>query len=288
MKWLVQLNEVLDYLEENLIGEVDYDQAAALAGCSTFHFQRIFSYMAGVPLAEYLRRRRMTGAAFDLQNGAKVLDVALKYGYESPTSFNRAFQGVHGVPPSAAQKEGTALKAYPRISFSITIKGDVEMDYRLEKKEGFRIIGLKAPLAKEIEANFEAVPKLWQRAGESGALPKLFELMNGEPKGVLGISACMGDDEWAYYIGVASDLPLPNNTDDWEDYQVASCTWAIFPGQGPMPLAIQELEKRVITEWLPTSGYEYADAPDIEVYLNPDPANSQFEVWLPVKIVEKA
>ncbi len=106
--------------------------------------------------------------------------------------------------------------------------------------------------------------------------------MNNEPQGVLGVSACMGNDSWEYYISVASDLPLPDDLPDLCEYTVPACTWAVFPGKGMMPLSIQELEKRIVTEWLPTSGYEYANAPDIEVYLNPDPMNAEFEVWLPV------
>ncbi|WP_312642646.1 AraC family transcriptional regulator [Hydrogenoanaerobacterium sp.] len=283
MEWLDRLNDALNYMEQNLDGEIDYNKAAQLACCSTFHFQRMFSYIAGVPLSEYIRRRRMTMAAFNLQNGDKVLDVALRYGYESPTSFNRAFQSVHGVAPSVAQRENAILKAFPRISFKITIKGEAEMDYRIVKKEAFRVVGLSSPLEKEIEQNFQAVPLLWQRAAESGLIPKLCGLMNQEPRGVLGVSACMSGEDWAYYIAVASDKPLPAELSELSEYNVPACTWAVFPGEGTMPLSIQELEKRIVTEWLPTSGYEYADAPDIEVYLEPDPANAKFEVWLPVR-----
>ena len=122
MEWLDRMNDALGYLEANLAGTADMEHAARLACCSVYHFGRMFSYIAGVPLSEYLRRRRMTLAAFDLQNGGRVLDVALRYGYESPTAFNRAFQSVHGVSPSAAQRDGAPLKAYPRISFKITVK----------------------------------------------------------------------------------------------------------------------------------------------------------------------
>ena len=132
MEWLDRMNDALGYLEANLAGTADMEHAARLACCSVYHFGRMFSYIAGVPLSEYLRRRRMTLAAFDLQNGGRVLDVALRYGYESPTAFNRAFQSVHGVSPSAAQRDGAPLKAYPRISFKITVKGEAEMDYRIK------------------------------------------------------------------------------------------------------------------------------------------------------------
>ncbi len=281
MEWLEQWNRALDYLEKHLTGEMDIAQAAQAACCSVFHFQRMFSYLAGVPLSEYLRRRRMTAAAFDLQNGDKVLDTALRYGYDSPTSFNRAFRSVHGIAPSAAQKEGAALRAYPRISFKITIKGEAEMAYRIVKKEAFRIVGKGMDLPKALDESFAAVPEFWSKTtSDPTVIPSLCSLMDGEPQGILGVSACMNSlEEWRYYVAVSSSGAVP---DGMEEAQVPAATWAVFPGQGAMPLAIQELEKRVVTEWLPTSGYEYGDAPDIEVYLNADPASATFEVWIPI------
>lgn len=280
MQWLERLNESLDYIEGNLEQGPVTAEAAKIACCSAYHYQRMFSYLAGVTLSEYVRRRRMTKAAFDLQNGEKVLDTAMKYGYESPTAFNRAFQSVHGISPSAAQKEGASLKAYQRISFTISIKGETEMEYRIETKEAFRIVGVSAPLEQEIEKNFDTVPAMWGRAATDGTVPRLAQMMDSEPKGILGVSACMGEDQWAYYISVASTQPVPEGM---TEYTVPACTWAIFPGCGAMPNGIQELEKRVVSEWLPGSGYEYADAPDIEVYLEPNPVDAKFEVWVPVK-----
>lgn len=279
MKWLERLNQSVDYIEKHLDEKIEPDVAARIACCSTFHFQRMFSYIAGVPLAEYIRRRRMTAAAFDLTSGEKVVDVALKYGYESPTSFNRAFQSVHGVPPSAAQKEGIALKAFPRISFQIVIKGDVEMEYRIEKKEGYRIVGVSVPLSKEVEENFEKVPKLWQKVATDGIIPKLMSMMDSRPQGIMGVSACCGDDRWEYFVAVATTQDTPEGM---KEYQVPGATWAVFPGRGPMPDTIQEMEKKIMTEWFPNSGYEYGNAPDIELYLNPDPADSEFEIWVPI------
>ena len=283
MEWLERLNHVVDYIEEHLAEEIRYDEAAKIACCSTFHFQRMFSYIAGVPLSEYIRRRRMTVAAFELQQSTvKVIDLALRFGYDSPTAFNRAFQSVHGVPPTAAKETGVALNTYPRISFHISIKGDAKMDYRIEKKEAFRIVGLKTPLEKDIEKNFQSVPMFWQKVSQSGAIPKLCTLITGEPNGILGVSACLGEEAWEYYISVTSDLPIPEDFPDLCAYTVPASTWAVFPGKGTMPVSIQELEKRIVTEWLPASGYEYANAPDIEVYQNADPQNAVFEVWLPI------
>ncbi|CEQ08937.1 AraC family transcriptional regulator [[Clostridium] sordellii] len=281
MEWLEKLNEALQYIEGNLDGEIKYEKAANIACCTTYHFQRMFSYIAGTPLSEYIRNRRLTKAALDLQNGEKVIDVAIRYGYESPTAFNRAFQKIHNVSPSVAQKEGTFLKAYPPISFKITIKGVEEMEYRIVKKEEMRIVGAKALLEKNVEENFNTVPMLWQEVAQSGKIMEIASLMGPDSKGVLGVSVCMDYlDKWEYYIAVETDKEAPKGL---EEYTIPACTWAVFPGEGQMPTAIQDIEKRAITEWLPTSGYEYADAPDIELYLNQDPMNSKFEVWIPIR-----
>ncbi len=282
MEWLERLNLTVSYIEENLAGTVDYDNAAKIACCSTFHFQRMFSYIAGMHLSEYIRRRRMTAAAFDLQNSdVKVIDLALRYGYESPTSFTRAFQSVHGISPSAARIEGAILKAYPRIHFHIAIKGDAEMNYRIEKKNSFRVVGVKEHMLLSVEKNFARVPQLWAETVQNGMFDVVCGLCNQDPHGVLGVSTCMNGKDFDYYIACATDQPAPENTCE---YKVPAATWAIFECVGPMPQAIQELQKRIITEWLPTSGYEYADAPDIEVYSQGDVTSPDYksEVWLPV------
>ncbi len=151
------------------------------------------------------------------------------------------------------------------------------MNYRIETKESFRIIGVSAPLDKEIENNFMVVPKMWQDAAENGTIQKLAGIMDTPPMGLLGVSACNDEEQWKYFIAVSSTKA----SDEFEEYTVPASAWAIFSGTGTNQ-SIQELEQRIITEWLPTSGYEYANAPDIEVYLNPDPQNAQYEVWIPV------
>jgi AraC family transcriptional regulator len=282
MEWIERLNKAIHYMEEHIGEKMDYDQIAKVACCSTYHFQRMFAYMASVPLSEYIRRRRMSLAAADLQCGdEKVVDVALKYGYTSPTAFNRAFQSVHGIAPSLVKEEGVTLRAYPPISFKIIIKGAEKMNYRIEKKDTFRIVGIGQPLYKEIEKNFEIVPQMWQKAAMDGTIPKLGSIMDGEPKGILGVSACNDFEEWKYFIAVTSTKTI--NDRAFEEYIVPSFTWAIFSGEGQCPQAIQELEQRIIIEWLPTSGYEYDNGPDIELYLNQDPQNAKFEVWIPVR-----
>lgn len=280
MEWIERLNLSLEYIEQNLTEELEYEKIAQVACCSAYHFQCMFAYLAGVPLGEYIRRRRMTLAAVELQTGdTKVIDLAVKYGYDSPTAFNRAFQGVHGIAPSAAREKGVALQAFLPISFKIMVKGAAQMEYRIEQKEAFRIVGLSAPLKENLEENFQVVPQLWAKAAQEGVVPKLAAMMDTPIKGILGISACVGKS-WYYYIAAASNLPLADT--GFVEYTVPACTWAIFPGTGSMPDSIQTLEQRIVTEWLPTSGYEYADAPDVELYLTPDPQNATFEVWVPV------
>jgi len=278
MEWITRLNNTINYIEENLTDEIDYDMLAQIACCSSFHYQRMFAYLANVPLSEYIRRRRMTLAAADLQSGEKIVDVALKYGYSSPTAFNRAFQSIHGFAPSLAKESGVSLKSFPPISFKITIKGAEEMNYKIEKKEAFRIVGASVPLHKEIEKNFEIVPPMWDKAVRDGTIEKLIAIMNSQPMGMLGVSVCNDDEDWRYFIAVATSAPLEGA---FEEYSVPAATWAIFSGEGTGQ-SIQELEKRIVMEWLPTSGYEYGNAPDIEVYLNPDPQNTKYEVWIPV------
>lgn len=278
MEWIDRLNQAIGYMEKNLTGGIDYEQLGRIACCSSYHFQRMFSYMAGMPLSEYIRKRKMSMAAVDLQDGGRIVDVAEKYGYSSPTAFNRAFQSIHGIAPSAVKQEGVSVKTFPPITFKIIVKGVEEMTYRIETKEAFRIVGVSVPLEKEIEKNFAVIPGKWQEIAVNGTLERLTRMMDREPMGVLGISTCNSEEPWRYYIAVSSS----QDGEGLEEYVVPAATWAIFPGSGTNQ-SIQELERRIVMEWLPTSGYEYGDAPDVEVYLHPDPENARYEVWIPVR-----
>lgn len=281
MEWLQGLNHAMRYVEENLTGEITLEGAARRAACSAYHFQRMFPYLTGIPFSEYVRRRRMTAAAMDLTAGKeKIVDLAAKYGYESPTAFNRAFQSVHGLPPTAAREKGAALKAFPPITFTLSIKGEEAMEYRIVEKEAFRVVGFQTKEPMTMEDCFEKVPLFWKQT--SGDIPRLLPLMDDtEPMGVLGVSAYDGDRFTGYFIAVATKREAPKEMDE---YQVPACTWAVFTCVGPVDPAVQALQKRVISEWLPSSGYEYAQAPDIEVYFLGDQSapNYRSEVWLPV------
>lgn len=275
MEWIRQLNDAMSYVEENLTGEITLEGAARRAACSAYHFQRMFPYMTGIPFSEYVRRRRMTAAAMELAEGARVVDTALRYGYESPTAFNRAFQSVHGLPPSAAQVRGAALRSFPRITFTLSIKGEEAMEYRIEERAAFRVAGFAMREPMTLEDCFEKVPGFWAQV--SGEIPRLAALMDGSgPMGILGVSACDGGKFSGYYIAAATRAPAPEGM---EEYSVPAGTWAVFPCCGPIPQAMQDLQRRIISEWLPSSGYEYAEAPDIEVY---SADNYHNEVWLPI------
>lgn len=289
MDWLVRMNEATGYIEGNLDGQIDYTIIAQKACCSVYHFQRMFSYMAEVPLSEYIRCRRLASAAFDLQNTSeKVIDIGLKYGYDSPTAFTRAFQNMHGVTPNAAREKGVMLKAYPPITFQISIKGATIMNYRIEEKGEFRVVGIKLHTTMENGECYSAIPKFWGEAVQNGKIAQVASLIDSEPLGMLGISACDAVpalNEFDYYIAAPTSKAATEIT---EELIVPAATWAIFECVGPMPAAIQDLQKRIHTEWLPTSGYEYGNAPDIEVYYDEDgtKADTKSEVWIPV--VKKA
>jgi AraC family transcriptional regulator len=155
------------------------------------------------------------------------------------------------------------------------------MNYRIEKKDAFKIVGVKEHFDMNIEESFLKVPLFWQRTVQTGIIPKLCQMINKEPFGLLGVSTCMNGKDFDYYIAVSTDKPAIEGT---VEYEVPTCTWAVFECIGPMPNAIQELQKRIVAEWLPTSGYEYADAPDIEVYSEGDQQSKNYrsEVWLPI------
>lgn len=278
MEWVERFNEALGYLEAHLTEEVDYRHLGEIACCSSYHFQRMFTYMAGMSLSEYLRRRKMSLAAVDLQGGgSKIIDVAMKYGYSSPTAFNRAFQSVHGIAPSAVRDEGVPIKSFPPLKLVVMVKGAEELNYRIETKPAFRIVGVSVPLVQNIEDNFMTVPAAWGEVSANGTLERLAGMMDTPPMGVLGVSACNDEEIWRYYIAVSTT----ENAGVFEEFTVPAATWAIFSGSGTNQ-SLQELERRVVMEWLPTSGYEYGNAPDVEVYLNPDPENAQYELWIPV------
>lgn len=279
MNWLEGFNRVIAYIENHLEDEIDNDEIAAIMGYSAYHVQRLFTMVAGIPLAEYIRNRRLSKAAVELQSGEnKVIDIALKYGYSSPNSFNRAFKALHGVPPSDVKKDGVTLKAYPPLSFELTIRGAQTMNYRIEQKKAFRIVGIKLQTTMENGESYQSIPAFWSKLMQNGGPNDILSLMNKEPIGLLGVSDYEPDfstGTFDYYIACSTDNQV---LEDMSEFEIPACTWAIFPCENGEVNAIQKLQQRIVTEWLPTSGFEFAKAPDIEVY----GANGEIDIWLPI------
>ena len=283
MEWLKKLGAAIDYIEDNLDKEISYDEAARIACCSPYYFQRIFSYVSGVSLAEYIRRRKMTQAAFELQRtDEKVIDIALKYGYSSPTSFNRAFQNVHGITPTAAKAMGCILQAYPSIQFRIEITGGSAMVYHIAEKQSLHIVGIRIPLTCDMEENLRIVPDFWKNTLQENQFSEICKLSNQEPNGILGISVYESPKEIYYYIGVATNAPAPA---DMYEYEIPAATWVIFENDGRFKEDVQSVFRRFYMEWLPFSGYKYAELPDIEVYPICDSqlAHGHSKVWIAIK-----
>ena len=278
MEWISGMNAAVNYLEEHILEEPDLEKLGRLAGCSTHHFRRIFTYIGGITLSEYLRRRRMSLAAVDLKSeSTRVIDIAQKYGYDSPTAFNRAFQTVHGITPTQARESGVCLKAFPPLVFRMIVKGTQEMNYRIEKRGAIRVLGKKIALKPTLEENFQITPAFWRQSAMNGTIETLAGMMDTDLLGLMGVSTCNARDDWEYYIAVATT----KQNDAFEEFVIPASTWAVFYQEGPL-MKVQELETRIVMEWLPTSGYEYANAPEIELYFNSDPDNARFEIWLPI------
>lgn len=276
-----QLNAAVGYIEDNLAGEIDYAEIARVACASPYHFQRMFAAITDVPLSEYIRRRRLTQAALDLQGGGgKIIDIAMRYGYQSPDSFTRAFRAMHGVSPSQTRARGVKLKAYPRIIFALTIKGVAVMEYRIVEKEAFKVVGIKEWITVENEQNSTLIPQMW-----SNLPPEKYErigsLANTELTGILGICGDMYDGGFDYWIAAATTLPCPEGLLEKE---IPALTWAVFEAVGPMPGAIQAVWGRIFAEWFPSSGYEHVRAPELEWYSDGDVQAEDYrsEVWIPV------
>jgi AraC family transcriptional regulator len=283
MEWLKNLSKAIDYVEQNLDGDISYEEAAKIACCSTNYFQRMFAYVTGITLVEYIRRRRMTQAAFELQTkNMKVLDIAMKYGYNSPTAFNRAFQSVHGINPAVAKSQGCQLCAYPPIKFSIQIQGGNDMPYRIEEKAPMRIIGVRIPLTHDVDKNYKLIPTFWEQTKQSGMFYQILSLNNQPQKRVFGISIYTASDENYYYIATTTNKPV---AEGMYEYEIPASIWAVFECQGAFKESIQTIYKRFFREWLPFSGYKHAEIADVEVYPAYDEAkvSGYSEMWMSIK-----
>jgi AraC family transcriptional regulator len=284
---LEKMNGALNHIEENLTNDIDFKEVARLAFCSEYHFKRMFSFLAGVTLSEYIRRRRLTLAAFELSDSnIRIIDIAIKYGYNSPDSFTRAFQSLHGVTPSEARNNGQSLKAYPRMTFQLTIKGGNEMNYRIQEKEAFRMVGIKKRVPIIFHGVNPEIAAMWESL-DSETIHNLKNLSNVEPLGLLSASTNFSEErmeekgELDHYIGVATTKECPDHLTQLE---IPASTWAVFEAVGPFPDTLQNVWGRIYSEWFPSSNYEQLEGPEILWNEHKDVTSPTFksEIWIPV------
>ncbi len=277
MEWMKSLNQAIEYIEDNLAENITCEDIAEHIYLSSFHFQRAFSLLTGLSVGEYIRNRRLSLAGHELLSGnGKVIDIALKYGYDTPEGFSKAFTRFHGITPNEVKKHGAILKSFNRLILKIILEGGNSMDYRIEKRNAFQVVA-KTRYFNE-ETSKTEVPKFWGDYFQS----KLHEKVCG----MMGICAQAKDNakEWKYGIGCevpyAKEIPK-----DFEIIEVPAYTWAIFTCIGAMPDAIQNQWKRVYSEWLPASNYELISDYDIEFYTEGDIDRDDYvsEIWIPVK-----
>jgi len=287
MDLLTNMNRAINYIEENLANEIDFQEVARLAYCSEYHLKRMFSFLAGITLSEYIRRRRLTLAAFELADGsAKVIDIALKYGYNSPDSFARAFQNLHGITPSEARQNGHSLKAYPRMTFQLSIQGGSEMNYRMVDKEAFRIVGIMKRVPILFKGVNPEIASMWKSL-DGEKIHTLKNLSNVEPTGLISASTNFSEGrmeekgELDHYIGVATTKECPEG---FTQLTVPPSTWAVFEAVGPFPDTLQDVWGRIYSEWFPTSHYEQTEGPEIlwNEYADVTSPTFRSEIWIPV------
>ncbi|MBP1918006.1 AraC family transcriptional regulator [Youngiibacter multivorans] len=286
---LGNMNAAMRYLEENLAGTIDFERMARIAGCSEYHFRRMFSFLSETSLGEYIRKRRLTMAASMLRTSeVKIIDIAVELGYESPDAFSRAFQNMHGVTPTQARRGDMPLKAFSAMTFQLKIQGGTEMDYRIVEKEDFNIIGIKKRIPLVYEGVNRGMDSMWASLTMEDIM-ELKRLSDVEPKGIVLASANFSDDraegsELDQYIGVAA---TNTSADKWTVLPVKASTWAVFTAIGDFPSALQEVWGKIYAEWFPGSGYEVSEGPEILWNESPDTSRKDYrsEIWIPVKKV---
>lgn len=282
------LNRAMDAIERDLGGEPDLAALAAGAGTTEYHLRRMFSSLAGMPLSEYIRRRRMTVAAADVIGGAELLATAVRYGYGSTEAFGRAFRAVHGASPADVRRDGGPLRTQPQLRFRLTVEGSTPMDARIIERPAFRLIGhaARVPLIHEginprIQEHIASLPP--------EAHVRLKYLSTAEPAGLLQVSADVDPDyaegsELTYLHGVAVGEadPVP---DDLDRLDVPAGAWAVFRVSGAYPEALQSTWAATATEWFPSNPWRLRPGPSIVAVLDraDDFRSATCELWLPVE-----
>ncbi|MBQ7782331.1 MAG: AraC family transcriptional regulator [Oscillospiraceae bacterium] len=278
MNTIIQgVQNAIAYIEENLAEDIAVKSIAERAYLSEYHFQRMFSALCGFTVGEYIRNRRLTLAAQELSaDNARIIDVAVKYGYDSADGFARAFTRFHGISPSAAKEKGAELKAFAPLRIRFTLEGGTMTEYRIVEKEAFTIMGRSRMF--NVDTSYSEIPAFWQEHYAQGGEEHV--------KGMFG--ACMDSDGKNFEYMIA-DMYFPWN-DVPEGYAarvIPAGTWAVFPCRGAMPKALQDVNTRIWSEWVPNCReYKLSGNYSLEVYLTPpqpDPDKNYCEIWVPVE-----
>ena len=282
------LNRVVGFVEEHLTEEIDVTGLAGSLGTTEYHVRRMFSSLAGMPLSEYVRRRRMTVAAGDVLGDGDLLGIAVRHGYGSTEAFSRAFRVVHGISPGDVRRDGGPLCSQPQPRFRLTVEGNTPMDTRIADRPAFRLVGHSArvPLIYEganphIQAHIASLP-------EAEHL-RLKGLSDTQPAGLLQVSADVDPDyregsELTYLHGVAVSeaTPVPGDLDAIE---VPAGAWAVFRIAGPYPAALQSTWAATAADWFPSNPWRLRPGPSIVAVLDrtADFSTATCELWLPVE-----
>lgn len=288
MNPLEQMNKAMEYIEENLLKEIDFQKMAQIAGYSAYHFLRMFSALAGMPLGEYIRLRKLSVAAVLLQTtNKKIIDIALALGYDSPDAFTKAFQSVHNVLPSQIRKGEKNVKDFLPVTFQLTVKGGLTMDYKIVQKDDFYIVGFKKRIPLQFEGENSNINSLFEKLTPE-IIKNLKGLNDQTPNGMLSVSANFEErtkenSKLDQYIGVAT--AKKPQTAEFDILPVAAATWAVFTTVGEFPKTLQETWAKVYSEWFPSTKYQLNEGPEILWHEKPDLSggNCKSELWIPVK-----
>ncbi|PWI08132.1 AraC family transcriptional regulator [Streptomyces sp. NWU339] len=283
---LERLNQAMEQIEHGLDRPVDVAGLARTAMTSEYHLRRMFSALAGMPLSEYVRRRRLTVAGAEVLAGREsLLEIAVRYGYGSGEAFARAFRAMHGVGPGEARRTGCALVSQPRLTFRLTVEGSSSMRYRVIDRPAFTVVGLKARVPLVHSGPNQAIID-FVRGIEPRTVERLEQLSDQEPQGIVAVCDDLDPSraegtELDYYHGVITSAAAPEGT---TSLAVPTGTWAVFTTSGPAPQAIQELWRDVFTQWFPSNPYRSRPGPELlRTRLSPDKAEADAELWLPVE-----
>ncbi len=287
MSWIESIQKAINFIENNLLEDITMEQIAREVNSSVFHFQRTFSILTDMSIADYIRRRRLTLAAEELINSEqKIIDLAYKYGYDSPEAFTKAFRKQHYVTPSEARKKQGQLQSYNRLVIQVSLKGVEPMKYKIVEKEKFQVVGIKRTFNCLDGENTRGIPQFWDEMNSKGFDHRLIQLNNGDVKGVLGV--CMPDASYPknglidYWIATDHIGDVPENMLAME---VPASKWVVFEVHGPMPDAMQNTWKQIYSEWFPSNPYEPTGTAELEVYTDEDPFSPDLysEIWIPIK-----